>query len=330
MNSFRINLLLLFSAVSLLSCVSLEDDVLPQGTGKSGDIIVVMDSIYWAGETGNTLLNCFAGTQDGLPQREPYFNVIQVTPPNFKQIFKTTKNIVVVTKAGSSDKPKFALQENLWAKNQLVLTLITDKDKTAADILQKNCEKLRDRFNLEESKRLQKAFSKLKNEKIIGQVNEVIGTRVIIPADYLLAKKESNVVWLRKDFQHNGHQINMGLIIYKTPYISENQLFADSILNNRDLITRMVEGPVDGSYMKHYDEFLPTEKNRSVNARFVKELRGLWNMENAFMGGPFINFAFIDASGTSLINIDGYVFAPKFDKREYLRELEAIALTALN
>jgi len=56
----------------------------------------------------------------------------------------------------------------------------------------------------------------------------------------------------------------------------------------------------------------------------------LWNMENAFMGGPFVHYAFVDKTGKQLICVDGYVFAPKFDKREFLRELEAIALSSLN
>ena len=56
----------------------------------------------------------------------------------------------------------------------------------------------------------------------------------------------------------------------------------------------------------------------------------MWNMENAFMGGPFVQYAFVDKTEEKLICVDGYVFAPKFEKREFLRELEAIALSALN
>ena len=40
--------------------------------------------------------------------------------------------------------------------------------------------------------------------------------------------------------------------------------------------------------------------------------------------------SFVDESGKYLVNIDAYIFAPKFDKREYLRELEAISLSAVS
>jgi hypothetical protein len=35
----------------------------------------------------------------------------------------------------------------------------------------------------------------------------------------------------------------------------------------------------------------------------------------------------VDEQRNRVITIDGYVYAPKFDKREYLRQLQALALT---
>jgi hypothetical protein len=316
--------------LSLLSCIGLENDILPEGTGKSGDLLVVMDSSLWLGETGSVISSCFSATQDGLPQREPYFNVIQVTPRNFTRIFKTTKNIIVVGKSQEKGSAEYSIQENIWAKNQLVLNLITDSDKKAAAILSKNCEGLRGRFITQEYSRLQHAYNKLKNEAVIGKVEDAVGMRFIIPADYVVAKKENNLIWLRKDFDQQGHQINMGLIIYRSDYESQEQLELDWLMNKREEMTKMVEGPSQGSYMTYYKEFRPASRDLSIGKHFVKELRGLWNMENAFMGGPFVHYAFVDETGTKLICVDGYVFAPKFEKREFLRELEAVALSALN
>lgn len=43
------------------------------------------------------------------------------------------------------------------------------------------------------------------------------------------------------------------------------------------------------------------------------------------MGGPFITYGFYDeASGRNYL-IDGMVFAPNFNKREFIRQLEVIA-----
>ena len=42
------------------------------------------------------------------------------------------------------------------------------------------------------------------------------------------------------------------------------------------------------------------------------------------MGGPFISDAFLSADGKNVIVIEGFVYAPKYDKRDYLRQVEAI------
>ena len=120
----------------------------------------------------------------------------------------------------------------------------------------------------------------------------------------------------------------MGLIMYKSPYDSIESLDDENIIAERNRRAKAVEGPVEGSYMSTYDEYRPEMREIAVDKRYVKELRGLWNMKGAFMGGPFVHYAFVDKSGQFIVHVDGYVFAPKFDKREFVRELEAIGLSA--
>jgi hypothetical protein len=45
------------------------------------------------------------------------------------------------------------------------------------------------------------------------------------------------------------------------------------------------------------------------------------------MGGPFVMYTFYDQATGRIYMIDGMVFAPGFDKREFLRQLEVIAHT---
>jgi hypothetical protein len=42
------------------------------------------------------------------------------------------------------------------------------------------------------------------------------------------------------------------------------------------------------------------------------------------MGGPFISFIIDDVKNDRVIHIDGFVYAPQFKKRDYIRQLEAI------
>ena len=53
------------------------------------------------------------------------------------------------------------------------------------------------------------------------------------------------------------------------------------------------------------------------------ESRGLWDVKGQFMAGPFINY-YIDIGNNNTVMIDGFVYSPGTNKREYIFELEAI------
>ena len=91
------------------------------------------------------------------------------------------------------------------------------------------------------------------------------------------------------------------------------------------------------------DGFIAIDIRRELNTenidfmgRFAYETRGLWhmigrdedrNMVEYGMGGPFLNYTFYDEDTGRLYMIDGMVFAPGYDKREFLRQMEVIAYT---
>ena len=45
------------------------------------------------------------------------------------------------------------------------------------------------------------------------------------------------------------------------------------------------------------------------------------------MGGPFLTYTFYDQESGRVYMIDGMVFAPGYEKREFLRQVEVIAHT---
>ncbi len=47
------------------------------------------------------------------------------------------------------------------------------------------------------------------------------------------------------------------------------------------------------------------------------------------MGGPFVSYTFTPPANSDIITVEGFVYAPRFDKRNYVRHLEAI-LSSIN
>ena len=63
---------------------------------------------------------------------------------------------------------------------------------------------------------------------------------------------------------------------------------------------------------------------REHNGNYASEMRGLWRLKNDFMGGPYVSLAVLDVVNQRVIVAFGYVYAPNKDKRNYLRQVEAM------
>ena len=53
-------------------------------------------------------------------------------------------------------------------------------------------------------------------------------------------------------------------------------------------------------------------------------MRGLWRVENDFMGGPYISLAVLDDENQRVVVAFGYVFAPSKNKRNFLSQVQAM------
>ena len=57
------------------------------------------------------------------------------------------------------------------------------------------------------------------------------------------------------------------------------------------------------------------------------EARGLWQMHNDAMGGPFVSHSRVDTINNRVIVVEGFVYAPEKMKRTMIRRLEAALYT---
>ena len=74
-------------------------------------------------------------------------------------------------------------------------------------------------------------------------------------------------------------------------------------------------------YGDYYD---PVAENVTIQGQYGLEIKGIFQSQNIQFGGMFISLSFVHPKTQKLITLDSYVYAPKFGKREYLRELEAM------
>jgi hypothetical protein len=324
-NYFKSFLILI--PIILFSCEEINERVLPNITGRTGDLLVVADSIYYNNQTGEAIQQIFSQEQVGLPQREALFDLIHVPHRAFSRIFHTTRNIIMVN-IEPEGKIKLTITKDVWASGQLLVTITAPSDTIAAETINKNAEVLLAYFNDKELERLQEKYKVNANSTKAKHLTKKFKLSLNIDELYIIAKETEDFIWLRKETSVGGHPVSQGIFIYTYPYTSDSTFNNSELVKKRNYYTKEhVSGGAKGSYMTSYEEYVPVQKEVSLNGVYINELRGLWQMEGDFMGGPYINYSMVDEKRNRVICIDGYVYSPKFDKREYLRQQEALIKT---
>ncbi len=315
--SFLITLLLAL----IFSCgddKSKNNKILSDSSGNINNISVVVDNDMWSGSVGESIRSILATTVDGLPQDEPMFSMNQIPPSVFSGF--VTKNRTIL-KIETHDKAAFAVFDDVYAKPQKVVVVSGPSKEAITNEITSNASKIINAFKSEELKEKQRRINlSLHNDK---SIEDKLGVSIKFPTAYRVAKEDNNFFWIRKDIKTGS----MNLMLYELPYeaVKRSDSVVNTIIKIRDSIgEKYIPGPVEGSYMITENAYTPFHFETTLDKKPALETKGLWDVKNAFMSGPFINYTIEDKENKRWLVIEGFVFAPSVEKRDYMFELEAI------
>ncbi len=328
-----------FLMLSLSSCLSPEgennndDSNLPGNTGAPGEVLVVMEQGHWENEPGKSIRQVLGKPYPRLPQEEPLYTLVYTGPQGFTSTLEKHRNIILARIGGDrEEKASLRLARNVWAKDQLVIEMEGKDPEQLGKAFHDKEEAILDQ--LEELEKTQEVndLQKISDEKVIRKMKEDHQVSLLIPKDSEVQKNKDRFCWIERHYMKSTgqfrHDITQGLFIYHYPYEKKGSFSGKELLRVRDsLLKEHVPGPSPGSYMTTEDRFeavKPLVKETTHRGEYAVEIRGLWRVENDQMGGPFISLTTYDKARGRIVTVEGYVFAPKFDKREYVRELETI------
>ena len=92
-------------------------------------------------------------------------------------------------------------------------------------------------------------------------------------------------------------------------------------------LEKFIPGPRNGSYMALDTEIPYTFVQYKYNGHYAVSVRGLWTVVNDFMAGPFVLNVVLDEEHQRVIYMMGYVYYPNEEKRDMLKQVEAILNT---
>lgn len=326
MNRSVIFITVLFLAIFLYSC----GDQKKKGTssrssGKTAEMLVATSSENrWEGKVGEAIREFFNQDYEVLPQVEPIFEIAHLPIDKLldNKMFRAHHNILIVEIDETAKENTIEARKDFWSKPQRIINIKSPSEDAFVSFFNEKKEAIFSILMDSEYERLQKTFYAFRDRDIMTEIKNHFGFSLEVPSGFYIATKKAEFMWIRKETQHNSQ----GLIIYTYDYVDTMAFDQTRIISFKNTITEeFIPGPSEGSYMVVAEEYSPIySKNIDLNGGFAVETRGLWRLENDFMGGPFVNYTFVNEKNNKVVTIDGYVYAPNKPKRDLLIQLEAI------
>jgi len=324
--------------------------LLPPAKGAPGEIVMVIDSVTYDGVVGDQIREVFYSPVPWLPREEARFTMRKIKPRQFNRVLKSAKNLLYVTVINSQTQGNQILKRNFtkssidrveedpsvfmfskedeFARGQKVLHLFgLNEEQLAANIAQ-NQERIRGYFNDVIDKR---TYNELLGNKTEGGIEKTIrdnfDCRIKVPFGYDIAIQEENFIWVRLF----GVKVDKNFHISYTDYYSEEQFTKEKIIAYRDSLAKehIYGDPQDPETFMLSDtvNFPVFQKEMNFDGLYAMQTRGLWKTNDITMGGPFVSYAIVDEARRRFYYIEGFLYSPGTEQREFMRELKVILET---
>ena len=316
-------LLFLGGILLLSSCNSDNSPIRTKITGKAGELVIVIPSETWKGPVGSQLQHILAQPQLGLPQDEPIFDLINIPPDAFKKIFRTSRNIINVRISPTQDSSKVELKKDVWAWPQAVVNIQVRSEQDFQKLFSKNSDKIVSFLLSAERKRLMQNYKNYPDKAVRNILLKDYKFSLNVPPGFVIPEKTKtkDFAWIR----YETPEISQGILVHIFPYTSDSTFTRKFMWEKQDSVMHYhVPGPRDGSFMITEPQLPPTFQVFKFKNNYAAMMRGLWKVQNDFMGGPFVTLSVLDAANSRVIMLTGYVYAPRYNKRNYLRQVEAM------
>ena len=300
--------------ILILACKENNSELLlPESNGTINSISVIIDDDLWGSEVGDLIRKDFAYPIYGLPQMEPVFDLKQIPTSVFSGFATNSRTIL---KVGLSSEERFATYKNKYAKPQLIVDLSSVSKQKLKDQISGSKDKILSKLYAHEIAEKQRRVMKSKNPTKL--IREKFGFDILFSSSYRIAKSSNDFLWVRRDTEKGS--VNFYIAKVKNKDNLNINLIRDSISKKH------IPGPIEKTYMSTDKGYTPKSKEFQLTESLkVIETRGIWEVKNQFMAGPFLNHIVAHRNNSEEYYIlEGFVYSPGTTKRDYIFELEAI------
>lgn len=326
----RIMLTLL--AVVLLAACSGEGEkkkVLVSSKGLPSELLLVVDKEVWDSDLQDSINGIVKAQVPGLMQVEELFRVTRIFSNNYDPTYTTFHTKLFIKVDRDLKNPMMGTRRNEYAKPQLELVVAAPSMDVLREYLTLNAERIKEILVESQIEKRVELLRKTYSKKVDDDLKEVLAMSVRAPENMRATKKGERFLWggtnlLAKD---------LNLVVYTYDWHGEDLLDTDRYVEKRDSVMKHnIPGSNEGQWMqtvreREHQRPLVECAEREINGRKVMEARGLWEMRNGALGGPFVSISRVDTAARRVIVGEGFVYSPSTDKRDLVRQMEAVLRT---
>ncbi len=314
-----IYVLLLFAAVN---CD--ESDLKIDSTGRNYEVYVVTSGERWRGALGDSIRHYLASEVEYLNQPEPRLSLFYIEPNSYNTVISRHKNLMIVEVNERFKQAGISATYDYNSSPQILVSLTAPSIDSLVAYVGQNGETLARVFEIAEKDRYVEYAQKHGSENLENLILEKFGFEMAIPKGYQLRNNSiDDFMWISNE----KRVVSQGIIIYSYPYTGTKDFLQENLVAMRNKFVKNIPGPSDGSYMSTTSVVPPKTSYTKLNDRSWSEMMGFWDVKNDYMGGPFRSYSTLDQKTNRIICIDMYLYSPKDDKRNYIRELESLMYT---
>lgn len=301
--------------------VTQQEKFLPESTGSVNQVIVVTTDTIWKGAVGDSIRKYFAAPLEASTIAEPEFTLTYLPQPIWKGAITKSRNVLYIL----TDTLEAAhIKKNLYARPQNIAVVKSKDLENLKNNLFKVAATAKYNFRETELELAQARFLKSLSSKAL--FDERLGFSLRLPSIYQLGVDQDGFLWYDRPVE--GGTINLMAYSLEKGYFADRDSFVDQILGLRDSIgKKYVPGPdVPGAvtYMISERTFAPYVRPTEVGGFKAVEVKGIWEVQNYPMAGPYLMYLVNDTINKRTIVLEGFTFAPSKPKRDFMFELEAI------
>ncbi len=315
-----ITLIIVLGAMLSTACDALHSVTSNQvnSQGSPYELIVVCNQPEWEGALGDTLKTILRAEIPYLVQPEPYFSVYRVTQQGYDNLILKHRNIFIVNVVPSLDESSIVVQYDVNATPQIIMTLQGPTQESLTEYVSENRDLVMRALEAAERDRDIAYGQKFNLVALDKLIKEKFDVDMKIPQGYTLRNEGEDFVWLSYEFP----TASQGVLLYSYPADGNASLKWEALVEARNKFAAKIPGPSEGSYMTTFMEVEPDYRLFRSHGRLWSEIRGLWEVEGDYMGGPYVSYSTIDTKTGEVVTIDCYVFSPKLPKRNFVRGVE--------